>query len=249
MKSFRCLLLSLLLQQLTLSCEYSMSKDKVVRVAAASSMQYAVKEIASTFEKKSDIKVEIIFASSGKLTAQIIEGAPYDVFISADTNYPEELYRRGLASGKPKAYGYGKIVLWSTMGIKPSLNTLEEKEIKTIAIANPKIAPYGLASLDVLRKIGLLETLNSKIVYGESINQTNNFITSKAVEVGFTSLSTVLSPQMENLGLWTNIDPSLYRKLEQSAVLLNQNQETKAKEFYEFLYSDTAKDILRKYGL
>ena len=202
------------------SCNQSERSDETIKVACAASTYYAVKEIVALFESKSDIKVDLIFASSGKLTTQILEGAPYDIFISADAHYPEMLYRKGMSESAPKIYGKGKLVLWSTTGIVPTLNVLKKNEIKTIAIANPRLAPYGLASIDVLKSQGLFDVLSEKIVYGESISQTNHFITSQAAEIGFTALSTVLSPQLKDVGLWSEIDSSLYRKVEQSAVLL-----------------------------
>ena len=214
-------------------------------------MQYAIKEIAADFQAKTGIKTELIITSSGKLTAQIIAGAPYDVFVSADMKYPNQLHKQGLLITQPEVYASGKLVLWSlTESEKPSLAMMTTTSINHIATANPNTAPYGRAAQEVLQSAGMFDQVQHKLVYGESISQVNQFITSKSSELGFTSLSTVLAPQAIQQGVWTELDNSLYTPIEQGAALINRRKELNqdAKQFYTFLFSSEAKTILKDFG-
>ncbi|MCL6217476.1 molybdate ABC transporter substrate-binding protein [Zunongwangia sp. M21534] len=211
-----------------------------------------MKELTETFQQETGIKCETIVASSGKLTAQIKAGAPFDVFVSADLKYPNTLFKEGFGEEKPKVYANGTLVLWTTSeNIKPSLEILSEENITHIAVANPKTAPYGRATEEFLKKAGKFGDLESKFIFGESISAVNRYIHSGSAEIGFTAKSVVLSPQMKNEGKWIEIDPSQYSSIQQAALLLKSKQtETikNARKFYEFLFSAKAKKILEKYG-
>lgn len=231
------------------------AQSKKITVAVAANMQYAMNALTAKFEEKSGgITVEIILGSSGKLTQQIKEGAPYDVFISADTKYPAELYKWKMATDSPRIYAKGVLVLWTnTAGIKPTkdLKILLAANVKKIAIANPKIAPYGAAAEEVLKKYALYDKVKDKLVFGESITQTNQFILSQSADIGFTAKSVVLSDEMKDKGVWVEIDAKLYSPVEQAAVMLKHGAETNkaaAESFYNYLYSKAAKDILKKFG-
>lgn len=222
------------------------SRDKIT-IAVAANMQFAMHDLVAEFNKQSDLEVEIILGSSGKLAMQIKEGAPYDMFISADMIYPAELYKLGFAMNKPKVYAYGKLVIWSMYdNIQPSINFLSDSAIEHIAIANPQTAPYGVATIEVLKHYGLLEKVQDKLVYGESISQTNHYIINQTVPVGFTSKAVVLSPEMVGKGRWVDVEDSIYTPIAQGVVLLKR--ENKAEEFYGFLFSNQAQDILKKFG-
>ena len=229
-------------------------KDKQsekLTIAAAANMRFAITALVETFTAQTQIECETVIASSGKLTAQIIQGAPYDLFVSADMKYPEELSRQGLTVTPPNVYAYGKLVLWCVHDeVEPSLGILNEDFVQRIAIANPKTAPYGKAALEVLNHGSQYELLKDKLVYGESISQTSQFIVSGAALMGFTAKSVVLSPEIFGKGQWLEIDPSLYSPIEQGIVILNQNPEMidKAQHFKQFLFSQEGKDILRQYG-
>lgn len=246
MKSF---LLAVFLLSSIIACQ-SPSNNKL-SIATASNMQYAMEVLADKFKKETGVDCDIILGSSGKLTAQIIEGAPYDLFVSADINFPKAVKEAGFASQAPKVYAYGKLVLW-TMDekIKPSIEQLSNKAIKHIALANPKTAPYGKAAVEVLEYYLLHPSIGTKLVYGESISQTNQFILSGSAEIGFTAKSVVLSPQLKNSGLWIDIDSEIYSPIEQAVVLLKGKKEKHdlALKFYEFLSSKEAKRILSEYG-
>ena len=227
--------------------------DKII-IATAANVQYVMQDIKKEFEKESGKKIEIVVSSSGKLTTQIREGAPFDVFVSADTKYPDELYVRGGSDEKPKIYALGSIVLWSRNLDSSDLkveNLIEDK-IKKIAIPNPQTAPYGEAAIQVLQKQKSFEKLKTKLVYGESIAQTAQYITSGSVEVGFNALSVVMSPEMKGKGQWILVDSSLYEPIKQAAILLKHSDDSPKKEtsrqFYDFLYSKKGREIFKKYG-
>lgn len=225
-----------------------------VTVAVAANMQYPMNALKEMFENETGIKVNVILSSSGKLTQQIQEGAPYDVFISADTSYPQILYRKGFATDTPKVYAKGVLVLWTmNANIIPAKNlkVLLSENVKKIAVANPKTAPYGVAAGQVLKHYNIYEQVKTKLVFGESITQTNQFITSQSADIGFTAKSVVLSNEMKGKGKWIDIDLKSYSPIEQAAIVLKHGAETNkaaSEKFYNYLFSKTAKDIFKKFG-
>ena len=225
--------------------------DRILTIAGASNMQFALEEILVAFTAQTGVPCRMVTGSSGKLTAQITEGAPYEILISADVKYPDKLFREGLTLGPPRVYAYGKLVLWTTLeGIDPDLKALSRDEIRYIAIANPKTAPYGLAALEVLQNNNLDSALGEKLVFGESIGQVNQFIRSGSAEIGFTAMSVVSASQFENIGSWAALDSMQYSPIEQGVVVIRQEdaEGEKALLFRDFLFSDAARSILRKYG-
>ncbi|MCM4174036.1 molybdate ABC transporter substrate-binding protein [Arenibacter sp. TNZ] len=225
--------------------------SKKIRVATAANMRAAMEKLTKDFAFKSGVEFELIVGSSGKLTAQILEGAPYDIFVAANMKYPEAVFNGGKASSSPRVYANGQLVLWSMAENTPvTINDLSNSLIEHIALANPKTAPYGLAAVEVLTHYGLYETLAPKLVFGESIGQTDQFIVSKAAQIGFTALSSVLSPEMRGRGRWTLIDPSLYTNIDQGVVLVNRDGDNnpEAQIFYDFLFTQEAKEILKEFG-
>ena len=226
--------------------------DKVV-VATAANVQFVMQALQKTFERESDIRLDIVVSSSGKLTAQIQEGAPFDIFVSADTRYPQEIYANGGAENPPKVYARGALVLWTRDStITPELTMLTQADVKKIALANPETAPYGKAAVQVLKKAGLFDQVNAKLVYGESIAQTTQYIATGAADVGFTALSVVLSPEMKGKGSWIRLDSASYEPIDQAAILLRHSDTSpkreKSQQFYDFLYSEKARAIFREYG-
>lgn len=233
-----------------LSCCHTNNSSNL-RIATASNMQYAMKDLVKVFEENTGIQTELIIGSSGKLTAQIIEGAPYDILVSADMKYPNELHQRAKTKNKPRVYAAGKLVLWTlSETTTPSLKTLTESRIKHIAAANPMTAPYGKAATDIINQLNDSEEIQAKLVYGESISQVNQFIISQAAEIGFTSLSTVLSPQAVGKGIWKEMNDSLYTPIDQGVVMIDRKKAThkSAEDFYAFLFSAEAKTILKDFG-
>ncbi len=225
--------------------------ENQLNIATAANMQFAMQELANYFEKETGIHSEIIVSSSGKLTAQIREGAPFDVFVSADMKYPNEIYKKGLSIGKPEVYAYGKLVIWTVNSqLKPTIKSFEKKQVKHIAIANPKTAPYGIAAVQVLKNKKVYKSLKDKLVLGESVAQTNQFISTYAAQIGITAKSSVLSHGLKNKGIWEEIENGLYTPISQGIVILkNRNgQLEKAQKFKDFLFSAKGKEILNKFG-
>lgn len=227
-------------------------QDQKVLVAVAANAQYALKEIASRYEEETGNQIDLIIGSSGKLTAQIKAAAPFDVFLSADMDYPSALHRAGLSTSAPRIYAYGNIVLWTTKDLNPSdAQVLLLPEVKKIAIANPRLAPYGEASVSLLKHYGLYEQVKPKLVYGESISQVSQYIASGVADIGFTAKPVVLSPAMKGRGKWTDADKDAYAPIAQGAILLKssrQRNKAGAEQFYNYLYSAGAREVFQKYG-
>lgn len=231
------------------SCQEA--KEDNLTIATAANVQFAMQEVVAEFTKETGIETEIIQGSSGKLLAQIMEGAPYDVFVSANMKYPNTLFEAGKTEEKPAIYAFGKLVLWSIKsGIEPSLKILSTDSIRHIAMANPKTAPYGVATEELLKHYGIYSQIKEKLVFGEGIGQTNQFINSGAADIGFTSMSVVMSTKLETKGKWIALDSASYTAIAQGVVVIKKegtNTEL-AQEFYRFLFSDKAKTVLKKYG-
>ena len=227
------------------------TQNNKVTIAAAANMQFALVEITNAFTVESGIETETILGSSAKLNAQIKEGAPFQVFVSADMNFPQDLFESGFTVAKPRIYANGTLVLWSFKNeVLPSFELIETDQVKHFAIPNPKTAPYGIAAMQVLNSNGYYSKIHNKLVYGESVGQTNQFIITGAAQIGLTSKSVVMSSEMRNKGNWIEISENLHEPISQGIVLIKRKQEVSkdAQEFYEFLFSDTAQSILEKYG-
>lgn len=221
-------------------------------VAVAANVKYAFDDLQDAFRKESGIDIKPIFSSSGKITAQVKSGAPYDVFLSADMEYPEALHRDGFAAA-PRIYGYGSLVVWSMndYDLKNWPALMGSASVNKIAIPNPKLAPYGREAVKALRHLKVYETVEAKLVYGESIAQTNQYIHSRAAEIGFTAKSVVVSPEMKGQGKWVDVPKDAYEPIAQGVVILKHGRETNAAaaaKFYDFLASARARAIFLQYG-
>ena len=250
-KKKRLSCIAILLLALVFACNSSTKESSKITIAASANMQYALGPITAKFTEKTGIPCQLIFGSSGKHTAQITQGAPFDIFVSADMKYPSILYDKGFTSAPPEIYAYGKLILWTMDdGLPVSIGKLNTSSINHIALANPKTAPYGQAAVEVLEKYGLLDSLKNKLVYGESIGQTNQFIYSKSAEIGFTAQSVVLAPEMKDKGKWVLVNDSDYNPITQGVVIIKQSngKNQQANKFYNFLFSNDAKMILKDFG-
>jgi len=235
---------------LLFSCHQN-KKEQNLKIAVAANMQFAMQEISKAYTSTTNTPCQLIISSSGKLTAQIKEGAPYDIFVSANMKYPNELYKNGNSIKPPEIYAYGKLVMFTAFdNLNLTIENLNNSTIKHIALANPKMAPYGSAALTTLKHYGIFPMVKEKLVYGESIAQTNQFIISKAAEIGFTAKSVVLSDNLKGKGSWIEIDSNIYSPIKQGVVIINNNKGNieNTKSFYNFLFSKQAKSILKKYG-
>jgi molybdate transport system substrate-binding protein len=231
----------------------SASFSQTPSIAVAANMKPAIEELYSTFREKPKGDIKIVYGSSGNFYGQIRNGAPFSLFISADEQYPLELASAGLTQGYGKTYAIGRLALITnkSASFKPSFVPAELKKIinetNKIAIAKPELAPYGKASVQFLTKIGLLDEAKDKFVYGENISSATVFVSTGGANVGFTALSLALSPEVSKVTNYIAIPDSFYEPIKQRMVLL-KNAPTVVVEFYEFLQSPKAKDVLRSHG-
>ncbi|MEA2028857.1 MAG: molybdate ABC transporter substrate-binding protein [Campylobacterota bacterium] len=230
------------------------AQAKNLTVALAANVSYAINDIQKAFNQKHpDIKLRIILGSSGKLTAQIQNGAPYDIFMAANMKYPQSLYDSGKAITNPIVYAQGALAMLSKkeQEFTKGLNLLLDSKIDKIAIANPKTAPYGKASIDAFKSAKIYENIKSKLIYAESISQTVSY-TITAADIGLIAASSLYSDKMQKYQKnrhWVAVDTTLYEPINQGIVILKRAKVNKdAKAFYDFILSDEAKVILKKYG-
>ena len=225
------------------------SAQTKLTVAVAANMQSTMEAL-----KTDKTEIAVVLGASGKLTQQMMQSAPFDIFISADTAFPEKISDKGMAAEPSKVYAQGLLVLWSAkQNIQPKtdLKFLLDNGIQHIAIANPKTAPYGSAAEFILKKYSLYDKISSKLVTGESITQTTQFIATQAADVGFTAKAIVISDEMKGKGKWVELNRNDYPPIKQAAVLLKYGQQihaAEAKKFYDFLFSSEAKAIYQKFG-
>jgi molybdate transport system substrate-binding protein len=227
-----------------------MNETDVLRIAVAANMQYTIDELIETFEDETGINCEVVIGSSGKLTAQIMERAPFHLFISADMKYPQRLFESGLTTSEPVSYAFGRLILWKPVSHDSlDISMLSRPDVRNIAIPNPKLAPYGKAAEQVLDHWFDDVSVEQKLVYGESVSQTNQFILTGAAQVGITAQSVIKSPQMPSDGQWFLIDKSLHEPIEQGLVIIRSGKkENESARFRDFMLSSNGQEILMKYG-
>ena len=225
-----------------------------VKVALAANVGYAIDDIKKEFHKLyPNTNLKITIGGSGKLTAQISHGAPYDIFLSANMTYPKALFKNKIAITKPTIYAQGALALFSIKNIdfKNGLPILLSNKIDKIAIANPKTAPYGKAAVEALKNSKLYSKLKHKFIYGESISQTVIY-TLQAADIGIIAKSALFSPKMRNYHKntnWVELDNKLYTPIDQGIVILQSGANNKeVKAFYDFMLSKKAKNILERFG-
>src|SRR6185312_6566377 len=174
------------------------------------------------------IEIEPIVGSSGNLSTQIKNGAPFDIFLSADMTFPDGLFKDGFATKAPEVYAYGSLVICSTqnIGFENWERVLLTARIHKIAIANPKIAPYGKAAQEALTKKGIWNEVQPKLVFGESIAQVNTYITTSVTDVGFTTQSFIKDSEGKTKLYWLAIDPKSYAPIKQGMVIIKASKET-----------------------
>ena len=222
-----------------------------IKVAAAANLQSVIKALGEDFRQKTGVTVEPIIGASGNLTAQVKNGAPFDVFLSADMTFPQTLAKDGFSTGEPVVYARGSLVICSNqdIGFVNWERVLLTERIKKIAIANPAIAPYGKAAQEVLKLKGIWDNVQPKLVTGESISQVNTYIVTGVADVGFTTQALVKGPNSKTKLYWQVIDPKSYAPIEQGMVLLKHAEGNgDAKKFYDYMLSAAAKKIMEEFG-
>ena len=224
-------------------------------VAAASDLRFALDEVISVYQKQNSQQqlaqpIEVIYGSSGKISTQILNGAPYDIFFSADISYPQKLKAQGFAQSEPAVYAIGRIVLWSAQhdASNLTLKDLTTDKFRRIAIAQPSHAPYGLRAQEALQAEDVWKTIEHKLVFAENIAQAAQMAESGAVDIAVIALSLAKFPGMATQGYYL-IDDSLHKPLTQAYIITPYGSGKKSvKQFADFMQSDTAYQIMQKYG-
>lgn len=247
MKRFFLLFLTLAFLQ------FVTAQPGALRIAVAANAQFVIKMLQADFTKRTGVKTEAIIGSSGNLSTQIRNGAPFDMFLSADMEFPDKLFAGGFALTKPREYALGSLIVCSTGSL--SLNNwqtlLKGSQVLRIAIANPELAPYGKAAQQCLDFYKMREQITPKLVFGESISQVNTYIVTGTVDLGFTTEALIHeSPDKDKLK-WARVDKKSYEKIRQGFVVLSYSRKgnyVNAMKFYNYILSAPAKQIFKKYG-
>jgi len=224
-------------------------------VAAAADLSSALTELAANYQKQTGTRVRLAFGSSGNLTQQIKNGAPFDLFFSADEDYPKQLMEERLAEQDSfYRYAVGRLILWvlksSSLDIEHrGLKVLLDASVKKIAIANPQHAPYGRAAVAALRHFQLFDKVADRLVLGENVSQAAQFVESGNAQVGLIALSPALEPSMRGSGRYWEVPSDAYPELDQAAVLISRSQHKgEAAAFLGYMKMPEAQAILRGYG-
>ena len=220
-----------------------------ITVAAAANLRLVLDEIKSDYLKLNpEVQLDINYGASGSLTQQIMNGAGFDIFMSADQTFPEKLKNQGMVSGEMKTYAIGKLVLWSnTLDVSKGLGILTDKSVRRISIAKPEIATYGDRAVKCLKYYKLYDQLKEKIIYADNISQAAQFVQTGNAEVGFLAYALVLAPEMK--GTYFELDPKSFPPVEQALVLIKKRETNpKAIGFMNYVLSAKSKPIFEKYG-
>jgi len=230
------------------------AQKRQIRVASAADLQTVMPQIAKAYETRSGTSVEVVYGSSGNFYAQIQNGAPLDVFFSADSEYPRKLENSGFAEpGSAVIYGLGRIVLW--MPVNASCNPegegwkcLVNPDVRKIAIANPEHAPYGRAAVAALRNAGIYNEIRAKLVFGENISQAAQFVESGNAQAAILAYSLISSPGLHGGKKW-EIPKETYPLIEQAAVVLKSSKDKiSARDFVKFVTKGQGRELLEEFG-
>jgi molybdate transport system substrate-binding protein len=237
---------------LILTCLTSFAQE--ITVAAAADLQFAMQDVAAHFEKETGTKVKAVYGSSGNFFQQIQNGAPFDLFFSANVDYAKKLESAGLIEpGTLYEYATGKIVLWvpsdSKVDLSKGLRALLNPAVRKVAIANPEHAPYGQAAVAALKNENIYQQVSGKLVMGENISQAASFVLAGSADAGLIALSLALSPNMKDKGRYVEIPAADYPPIQQACVLLKSSQKKDAaRAFLEYVKTPGVAAVLRQYG-
>ena len=222
------------------------------QVAVAANFAVPLRQLAEDFARHSGHTLRVSSGATGKLYAQIVNGAPFEVFLSADSATPERLEKEGqVVAGSRYTYAVGRLVLWSSQAgvVDAEGKVLEGGAFRHLALANPKTAPYGAAAVEVLKARGLYERLQAKYVQGENIAQTHHFVASGNADLGFVALSQVWQDGQLTGGSAWPVPADLHAPIRQDAALLKRGeQNSAARAFLDYLKSDAARRVISAYG-
>jgi molybdate transport system substrate-binding protein len=224
-------------------------------IAAAADLRFALEELARMFQRAHpEVEVKTVYGSSGQFVSQILAGAPYDVFCSADIAYPRRLVEEGLAlPGSEFIYAVGRIVLWaprsSPLDVAAGVAVLRDPRVRYIAVANPQHAPYGAAAVAALRSLGVYDAAAPKFVFGENVSQTLQFVQSGSADLGIVALSLALADPVRETGKYWEFPLDSYPRMEQGGVILKSTRHPElAAEFRRMLTRAEARQTLKRYG-
>jgi molybdate transport system substrate-binding protein len=232
----------------------SSASAEELAIAAASALNWAMKEAVAKFETTSGAKVNLSVGSSGNLYSQITNSVPFDLYFSSDIGYPKKLEEAGMtAPGTLYRYAVGRLVLWvpkeSRLDIEKGMELLRNSGINKVAIPNPKHAPYGRAAVSALTHFQIYDAVKDKLAVAENTAQAAKFVESGAADVGIIALSLALSPTMKGAGRYWEVPPDSYPAIEQGAVILKDSKKQHlAKQFLEFVQGNEGQEIMRRYG-
>jgi molybdate transport system substrate-binding protein len=231
----------------------SLHAQKQLQLACAADLQPVMPALAVAYEHAAGVHLVTAFGSSATLAQQLANGAPQDIFLSADTAHPQQLVDSGIALGPPTPYAHGVLVLWARTDspLQPiSLNTLKDPRLARLAIANPAHAPYGLAAQQALQHLGLYDQLQPKLAVAENIAQTAQFAESGNAQAGLISLTIASSEHFRQIGSFVPIPPDAYATIQQSGVVLKSSkQQQLARDFLNWLTSPATQAQLKSFGL
>jgi molybdate transport system substrate-binding protein len=256
-KAIRFISCAVLAACMVLSTTWGWTQEKKgsPELTAAADLSTLLKEIGEGYEKKTGVKVNLSFGAAGALTQQIQNGAPFDLFFSADMDYPCQLIAAGDADAASLyQYAVGKLVLWvpaeSSLDVeRQGMNILLDRSVKKIAIANPRHAPYGRAAVAALKHAGVYDRITDRLVLGENVSQAAQFVQSDNAQAGFVALAHAVAPGMRAKGKYWEVPLDFYPPLAQGVILLSHSQHKKeAEEFLEYVKTKEAAGLLRKYG-
>jgi molybdate transport system substrate-binding protein len=226
-----------------------------VTVAAAADLSSALQEVADRYEKKTGVHLKLSFGASGALTQQIQNGAPFDLFFSADMDYPRQLIAAGAADqASLYQYAVGRLVLWVPLDSPLDLDhrgmdALLDPSVKKIAVANPQHAPYGRAAVAALKHAGMYDQIADRLVLGENVAQAAQFVESGNAQAGFVALAHAVAPGMRDKGKYWEVPADFYPPLVQGVVVISHSQHKKeAAEFLEYIKTKETSELLRRFG-
>lgn len=244
----------LLCVMLVILCRPAIALADDIAVAAASDLHFAIKELIVEYEKLTGRHVKLSLGSSGNFYAQLQQGAPFDLYFSADIGYPKKLEEAGLTvPGSLYRYAVGRVVLWapkqSPVEVSKGLTVLRDAAVRKIAVANPKHAPYGRAAVAAMEQSQVYAEVKDRLVLGENISQAAQFIESGACDVGIIALSLAMAPAMKSAGSYWLIPAEAHPPLEQGAVIMKQSkQQDAARHFLQFMESPQGQEVMTRYG-
>ncbi len=234
---------------------HAQAADREINVAAAADLSAVLQELAANYEKRTGVVVKLSFGASGALTQQIQNGAPFDVFFSADMDYPKQLIAAGQADGTTLyRYAVGQLVLWvpkdSPLDVEhKGMDVLLDPAVKKIAVANPQHAPYGRAAVAALKHYGLYEKVSDRLVLGENVSQAAQFVESGNAQAGFVALAHDVAPAMQGKGKYWVVPADAYPPLDQGVILISRSARQKeAAAFLGFVKTEEAAGMLKRYG-